>query len=51
MRKNRKGDGRVTSPCADENYSNRLKAVLKTMTNKEVEIESSIDPSLIAVLL
>jgi len=38
----------VSSPVAlDENYSNRLKAVLKTMTNKEVEIESSIDPSLI----
>lgn len=38
----------VTSPVAlDENYSNRLKAVLKTMTNKEVEIESRLDPSLI----
>lgn len=38
----------VSSPVAlDENYSNRLKAVLRTMTKKEVEIESSIDPSLI----
>ena len=38
----------VASPVAlDENYSNRLKAVLRTMTNKEVEIESRLDPSLI----
>ena len=38
----------VSSPVAlDENYSNRLKAVLKTMTNKEVEIESRLDLSLI----
>lgn len=38
----------VSSPVAlDENYSNRLKAALRAMTNKEVEIESSLDPSLI----
>lgn len=38
----------VISPVVlDENYSSRLKAVLRAMTSKEVEIESSLDPSLI----
>lgn len=38
----------VASPVAlDKNFSNRLKAALRTMTNKEVEIESRLDPSLI----
>ena len=38
----------VASPVAlDESHSSRLKAVLSAMTNKEVEIESRLDPSLI----
>lgn len=44
----RKVTAQVTSPVElDENYISRLKTALSRMTNRDVEIESSLDPSLI----
>ncbi len=44
----KKVTAQVTTPVTlDENYTERLKAALRSMTKKEVEIESRLDPSLI----
>jgi len=37
----------ISSVPLDRNYTERLKAALKSMTQKEIDIESQVDPSLL----